>query len=86
MYIAYNQARAAATKVDGRYPYFIDMNYAPAHGSLDILQEFFGTSTINADWTNKSILQKDAYVMYVGGQGVYYHHFIWLGSDYIAQA
>ena len=86
MYLAYNQESAAATKVDGRYPYFIDMNYAPAHGSLDILQEFFGTSAINNSWTNKSILQRDAYVMYVGGQGIYYHHFIWLGSDYIAQA
>ena len=83
LFIGYTSSSRDKAKIDGRDPYLNAINYGPTHGDLDILQEFFGTSAINNSWTNKSILKQDVYLMYVGGQGNYYHQFIWLGADYM---
>ena len=83
LFIGYTSSSRDKAKIDGRDPYLNAINYPATHAGLDIMQEFFGYTTPNSDWTNKNILQRDVYLMYVGGQGNYYHQFIWLGADYM---
>ena len=34
-------------------------------------------------FTEPTILDKEVYLMYIGGQGAFYHQFILLGADYV---
>ena len=75
-YLTFTGARA---KVDDKDAYLHAMNCEMTLPGVASYDAVLGTSA-----EVKSI-DADVYLLYIGGQGKYYHHFVLLGTDYIVK-
>lgn len=75
-YITFNDK---ATKIDDMQPYLHDFNRAMTLPST--VTNYSELLDLKADNTSDATV----YLMYVGGQGKYYHQFILLGSEYVVK-
>lgn len=88
MYITYSGISTATSKIDGLTPYLHQMNQTINLGDTTYLATIFGeTATPNVNFgTDKggNVTTTDIYLMYIGGQGKYYHQFILLDARYVS--
>lgn len=83
MYISFiDGTKANDIKIDGLSPFLHIMNQEITLGSETYLNLLFGPDATAGTFAKPNILEKDVYLMYIGGQGAYYHQFILLGPDY----
>ncbi|HIT77893.1 MAG TPA: bacterial Ig-like domain-containing protein [Candidatus Limihabitans stercoravium] len=85
-YITFDGTNVTSSKVDGLAPYLSEMNEKmtldEGQSYLDLL--FGGQVGFNNSFTEPNVLPQDVYLMYIGGQGIYYHQFILLGEEYVS--
>ena len=75
---------AAETAIDGRRPYLSVMNEQMTLGDKTYSELILGDAEATfGTFTEPTVLDKEVYLMYIGGQGIYYHQFILLGADYV---
>ncbi len=88
MYITYSGISTATSKIDGLTPYLHQMNQNINLGDTTYLTTIFGEdATPNVNFgTEKggNVTTTDLYLMYIGGQGKYYHQFILLDARYVS--
>ncbi|MCM1042698.1 MAG: bacterial Ig-like domain-containing protein [Corallococcus sp.] len=76
--------KLAEIKIDALTPFLSIMNQEMTLGDKTYGDLFVGEGqAISGDFTSPIILEKDVYMVYVGGQGTYYHHFVLLGAQYM---
>lgn len=75
---------AVETAIDGRQPYLSVMNEQMTLGDKTYSELILGDAEAKfGTFTEPTILDKEVYLMYIGGQGAFYHQFILLGADYV---
>jgi hypothetical protein len=83
-YITYDGMSTATTKIDGIAPFLHQMNETMTLDNKTYLELLFSVDTPrNTNYETPNALEKDVYLMYVGGQGIYYHQFVLLGEEYL---
>ncbi len=84
LYITFSATALSGVKIDGLSPYLHVMNESMTLGESTYLDTIFGEdATNNTSFSTPNVLRGDLYLMYIGGQGAYYHQFILLGADYV---
>ncbi len=87
-YITFTGISVATVKIDGLSPFLHEMNQALTLGENTYLNAIFGegvTRNVNFGKENGgNVLDKDIYLLYIGGQGKYYHQFILLDESYVS--
>ncbi len=83
-YITFDGTSVATVKIDGIAPFLHIMNESMTLGDKTYKELLVGTGA--GTFADPIILDKDVYLMYIGGQGKYYHQFILLGAEYISGA
>lgn len=89
-YLTYTGISSATSKIDGLNPYIHEMNEAINLGSATYLSAIFGpdaTRNVNFGLNGEvagNVTSKDLYLVYIGGQGKYYHQFVLLDASYVS--
>lgn len=87
LYITFTGTDTTTIKIDGRQPFLSAMNQSMTLGDKTYLETMFVEgSELNNSFAEPNRQKGDVYLMYVGGQGAYYHQFILLGADYVVPA
>ncbi len=87
LYITFTGTDTTTIKIDGRQPFLSAMNQPITLGENTYLETMFVEgSVLNNSFTEPNRQKGDVYLMYIGGQGAYYHQFILLGADYVVSA
>lgn len=84
LYITFDGTSAATVKIDGIAPFLHIMNESMTLGNKTYKELLAGTGA--GTFADPLVLDKDVYLMYIGGQGKYYHQFILLGAEYVTDA
>ena len=83
LYITFTGTNLDTVEVDGIRPYLHSMNQSMTLGDATFAELLLGEDTLPSGFANPFTLEKDVYLLYVGGQGIYYHQFLLLGAEYI---
>ncbi len=86
LYITFNQEATAVAniQIDEKTPFLSIMNQPMTLGDKTYGDMLLGEGkTFTGSFADSVTLEKDVYLLYVGGQGKYYHQFVLLGADYI---
>ena len=84
LYITFTGTTLNTIEVDGIRPYLHAMNESMTLGDETYADLLIGEGeTLPSGLANPFTVDGDVYLLYVGGQGIYYHHFLLLGADYI---
>lgn len=83
-YITFTGTNVSSSQIDGICPFLHRMNETMTLNRNTYLNLLFGEGTSpNTNFNNGNVLSRDFYLMYVGGQGIYYHQFVLLGEEYV---
>lgn len=83
-YITFTGTNSSTCKIDGISPFLHEMNQSMTLGEDTYLKLLFGEDAVgNTSFTDGNVLDHDVYLMYIGGQGIYYHQFVLLGKEYV---
>lgn len=82
LYITFAPDGTKPVKVDGKTPYLHSMNQSMTLGEKTYGDLLFGEGQ-SLPAGGPFTIEQDLYLMYIGGQGAYYHHFILIGADYV---
>lgn len=83
-YITFTGINSSTCRIDGISPFLHEMNQSMTLGEDTYLKLLFGEDAVgNTSFTNGNVLDRDVYLMYIGGQGIYYHQFVLLGKEYV---
>lgn len=87
LYITFSESVSLDTiKIDGRYPYLHVLNQSMTLGDKTFVDVMLGgEGAFSAEFDDPTYLEKDVYLLYIGGQGAYYHQFVLLGEDYVRE-
>lgn len=83
LYITFTGTSLDTVEVDGIRHYLHSMNQSMTLGNATFAELLLGEDTLPSGFANPFTLEKDVYLLYVGGQGIYYHQFLLLGAEYI---
>lgn len=86
LYITFVESATTTTiKIDGRQPFLHIMNQSMTLGdNASYASLLLGDANATfGSLTSPTVLDKDVYLLYIGGQGNYYHQFVLLGGDYV---
>ena len=86
LYITFTGTALSSIEVDGRRPYLHVMNESMTLGNKTYADVLIAEgATLPNGIANPFTVDGDVYVMYVGGQGKYYHQFVLLGANYVVR-
>ena len=80
LYLTYSGTSYSTAKSGSLNPYFVGDNQTNNLGGLMTDLYFDGTKKV---FSKYNVLDKDCYMIFVGGIGAYYSHFLIPGTDYV---
>jgi hypothetical protein len=83
-YITFTGTNITTTQIDSICPFLHQMNETMTLNGDTYLNLLFGEgASPNTNFANGNVLNRDVYLMYVGGQGIYYHQLVLLDTEYV---